>query len=121
MKCNWKWILKYAVCDTQERVYNCCLSIKHTQSINCLLMNKKSNGQYYHLHYHCITFAALTRLDVQGKQVSFFFIFLSFIVSGRFRKTRQRANARKLGMTGIMTPAICLHYFQFGSSKISCA
>jgi hypothetical protein len=54
-KSNWKWILKYVVCDIRKRICNCCLSVKHTQSNIFLLMNK-GNCQYYHSHEHCVLF-----------------------------------------------------------------
>jgi hypothetical protein len=40
-KSNWKWIPKFADCDVRNRMSNCCLSAKHSQSSNYLLTNKQ--------------------------------------------------------------------------------
>jgi hypothetical protein len=74
-KSKWKWILKYADCDIRKRMSNCYLSVKHMQSSSYLLMSKK-NHQYCHLYYHCIIYGALARLEVRGKEVFIFFLFI---------------------------------------------
>jgi hypothetical protein len=73
------WYLKenvlFAWMKGYKRMCNCCLSVKHTQTSN-FSQQAKSNRQYYHSHYLCIICAALTRLEVKGKQTFFFFVHL---------------------------------------------
>jgi hypothetical protein len=57
IKSNWKLIPKYADCNIQKRMCNCCLSVKHTE-----LLTTKGTRQNYHSHYRCIICAALARI-----------------------------------------------------------
>jgi hypothetical protein len=49
-KSSWKLIPKYADCDVQKRMSNCCLSVKYTSLV--AICQAKSNLQYYHSHYY---------------------------------------------------------------------
>jgi hypothetical protein len=55
--------------------------LQSTRSPVTICFRTNSNHQYYHSHYHCIICAALTRIEVRGKQVFLlFFRDLLFIV-----------------------------------------